>query len=224
VKFRVELAVDIMETSGIAHLLPSLPERYIDRDEVTEPVTPEGWFGGVRAPLEVEIGCGNGRFLQRACATRPDHLFIGVERALTYARLAQERVLKYQMANVRIVRTDAVRLLTERVPENAIHTLHVYFTDPWPKRKHAKRRLFQTPFLETVHRVMRPGGMVRVKVDLFWYFEEIFGRFERSPFFRVVSTSMDTERERNVRDVTGFEDKALRRKGATFALDMANVK
>jgi len=169
-------------------------------------------------PVEIEVGCGNGRYLRRAAGERPGHLFIGIERSLSYARKAQDRMVKYGVANVRIVRADATRFLAERIAPESVHTLHVYFTDPWPKNRHAKRRLFQTPFLETIHRILRPGGQVFIKVDLYWYFEEIFCRFEQSPWFTVAACGMETDPDRDLYEITGFEHKALVKKGAVFTL------
>ncbi|MBN1868042.1 tRNA (guanosine(46)-N7)-methyltransferase TrmB [Candidatus Sumerlaeota bacterium] len=197
-------------------------ERFFERDELPKPLDWEAEFGA-RAPVEVEIGCGNGRFLRRAAEDRPDTLFLGIERALKYARLANERMIKYGIGNVRIVRADAARFLADRVPESSVDALHVYFTDPWPKKRHVKRRLFQTPFLDTVHRILRPGAPVWIKVDLFWYFEEILGRFERSPHFRVTANSVESDPTRDVYETTGFEQKALRMKGIVFALRAENL-
>jgi tRNA (guanine-N7-)-methyltransferase len=169
-------------------------------------------------PVEIEVGCGNGRYLRRAACERPGHLFIGIERSLSYARKAQDRMVKYGVGNVRIVRADASCFLAERIAPESVHTLHVYFTDPWPKNRHAKRRLFQTPFLETIHRILRPGGQVFIKVDLYWYFEEIFCRFEQSPWFTVAACGMETDPDRDLYEITGFEHKALVKKGAVFTL------
>ncbi len=169
-------------------------------------------------PVEFEIGCGNGRFLSRAATERPDSLFIGVERCRKYARFARDRMLKYGIGNVRIIYGDAIKVLAHHMPADSIDALHVYFPDPWPKRKHAKRRLFQQPFFEMLHRVLSPDARVHVKVDLFWYFEEILCRFERTPRFQVLANGMEDDADRDLTDITGFEQKALRRKGRIFHL------
>lgn len=177
---------------------------------------------GIDAPVEVEIGCGNGRFLRRAAPEQPDHLFFGVERSHKYARMARDRMVKYGVANARICRADATDFLASRVVDGSIDTLHVYFTDPWPKTRHAKRRLFQTPFLESIHRVLRPGGRLHIKVDLRWYFEEILARFERSPHFRVVANGTEAGRNRTLLELTGFEDQALKKRGLVYFIEVEN--
>ena len=196
---------------------PEPLERFLEPEELGRPIDWPGLFGA-SGPVEIEIGCGNGRYLRRACAERPGHLFLGIERALKYARAARDRMVKHGVANARIVRADATRLLHDQVAPGSVHTLHAYFPDPWPKRRHAKRRLFQPPFLETMHRALRPGGSVFIKVDLWWWFAEVLGRFEASDRFRVVGNGVDTDRERELVEITGFEQKALRTKGAVFWL------
>ena len=203
------------QTDTLSLLRPA--EKPFEAEEISKPLDWEAFFG-VSAPVEIEIGCGNGRFLRRVAGEQSDTLFLGIERTPKYARLANERMLKHGIGNVRVVRADATRFLADRVPDESVTALHVYFTDPWPKKRHAKRRLFQTPFLETIHRILRPGASVWIKVDLFWYFEEILGRFERSPHFRVVATSVEADPTRDLYEITGFEQKALRMKGRVFAL------
>lgn len=178
---------------------------------------------GVDAPVEIEVGCGNGRFLQRAAPERPDHLFLGIERNLKYAGLARDRMVKYGIGNVRICRADATRFLASAIAPGTVHAVHIYFTDPWPKKRHAKRRLVQTPFLETLHRILRPGGLVHVKVDLFWYFEEIAGRFDASPHFRVIANGVEADRRKQDRETTAFERRALLKQGSVFYLSAQNL-
>ena len=216
-------------TSTGAGLSPDVSPRVFLTEDLDSPLDTVELFalqaprpGIAPPPLELEIGCGNGRYIRRAAAERPEHLFLGIERSLGYARRARDRMVKYGVGNARILRADATRFLATHMPPASVHTLHVYFTDPWPKRRHAKRRLFQTPFLETVHRTLRPGGRIFVKVDLFWYFEEILCRFDASPHFRILSNGSDHDRNRDHYDITGFEQKALAKKGAIYYMVAEN--
>ncbi|MFP4380382.1 MAG: tRNA (guanosine(46)-N7)-methyltransferase TrmB [Candidatus Sumerlaeia bacterium] len=204
----------------------SLPEReacpdFFESENLPRPIDWADFFG-VDAPVEVEVGCGNGRYLRRAAEERPGHLFFGIERSLSYARKARDRMVKYDIGNACIVKGDATQILADHIADGSVHTLHVYFTDPWPKKRHGKRRLFQTPFIETCHRILRPGGQIFIKVDLFWYFEEIAGRFENSPHFRVIETATETDPNRDLYDITGFEHKALVKKGAVYLITALN--
>ncbi|HBF34275.1 TPA: tRNA (guanine-N7)-methyltransferase, partial [Candidatus Sumerlaeota bacterium] len=87
---------------------------------------------------------------------------IGIERSLSYARKTRDRMLKYCIGNARVVRGNAWQCLKDHIQPESVHAVHVYFTDPWPKSKHAKRRIFQPFFLETLHRVLKPGSLVCV--------------------------------------------------------------
>lgn len=223
-----ELAAPLDWTELFGPRTPNRPEK--DGEEPDgENRTPDGedpTTGPLTIPprpiVEVEVGCGNGRYLRRGAEERPDHLFVGIERSLGYARKARDRMVKYGVGNARIVRGDATKFLASHFADGSIHTLHVYFTDPWPKRKHGKRRLFQTPFFETMRRTMRPGGRVYVKVDLFWYFEEILCRFDSSPHFRTIECGVDRDCNRDLYEITGFEQKALAKKGRVFFIVAEN--
>jgi tRNA (guanine-N(7)-)-methyltransferase len=203
-------------------------EKVYEPDDLLAPIVWVNFFSdnGARAqaealplpPVEVEIGCGNGRFLCRASAERPAHLFVGIERSEAFARRSRDRMVKHGVANVRIVRADAPTFLESHFSPGSLHDLHVYFTDPWPKRRHARRRIFQPTFIEQLHRLLRPGGRVFVKVDLHWYFEEIFGRFETSAGFEVVACGMDARRHWDILETTCFEQKALAKTGRTYYL------
>ena len=201
---------------------PGATGGFLEIREMVRPVRWEDLFGA-EAPVEVEIGCGNGRYLRRAAGERPGHVFLGVERSLSYARRAHERKAKYAVANARVLRGDAARFLSDYAPPGSIHTLHAYFPDPWPKRRHAKRRLLQPAFLETARRALRPGGLFLLKVDIWWHFEEILCRFERSRGFEVTSNGADVDSGGDLYHLTGFEQKALSRKGVVYRMEARRV-
>jgi tRNA (guanine-N7-)-methyltransferase len=175
------------------------------------------------APLEIEVGTGNGRYLKRAAQERPGHLFLGLERSLSFARKTRDRMVKYGIGNARVIRGHAWQCLRDHILPESVHAVHVYFTDPWPKSKHAKRRIFQPDFLKTLHRILKPGSPVFIKVDLCWYFEEILGTFERSPLFNVTRCGSDEEVNKAVHEVTAYEQKGLNKRGRTFYLAAEKV-
>ncbi len=123
--------------------------------------------------VEIEIGSGKGTFLLAAAAEFPDHNFIGIEWARAYCDFAADRVRRHQLPNARLVRADANWWIRAHVPDQSISALHVYFPDPWPKARHHKRRLIQTPFLSQAARILIPGGMLRIVTDHAGYFEHI---------------------------------------------------
>lgn len=132
------------------------------------------WGGLFRddRPRELEIGSGKGLFLTRAGQARADRNFVGIELARKYARRAAERIAKTGLANVRVIWGDARRLVTQSVPTACVEAVHVYFPDPWWKKRHKKRRLMQSGFIEQLVRVLRAGGLLHFTSDVESYFQE----------------------------------------------------
>jgi tRNA (guanine-N7-)-methyltransferase len=121
-------------------------------------------------PVELEIGAGKGTFLLGIAQARPEHNYIGIEWARAYAEFAADRLRRHQTNNARIVHGEAAWWVRCHVPDASLAALHVYFPDPWPKTRHHKRRLIQLPFLKEVHRVLIPGGKLRLVTDHADYF------------------------------------------------------
>jgi tRNA (guanine-N7-)-methyltransferase len=139
-------------------------------DELPRPWRLESLFGRT-APLEVEIGSGKGLFLRRAAAARPDHDFLGTEVRQKYARFAAAALAKAGLSNAVVVQGDAMRLMAEVLGDASVVAVHVYFPDPWWKKRHKKRRVLQEPFLRDVERTLVPGGKFHFWTDV----EEYFG-------------------------------------------------
>jgi tRNA (guanine-N7-)-methyltransferase len=116
-------------------------------------------------PVELEVGVGKGRFILLAAVARPEVNFLGVERARRFFAQAVERVGKRALTNVRLVWADATTLLAERIPDRSLAGCHVYFPDPWPKKRHHKRRFIRPETLTELARVLRPEALLRVVTD-----------------------------------------------------------
>jgi tRNA (guanine-N7-)-methyltransferase len=129
-------------------------------------------FGNSK-PVEMEIGSGKGTFLVEQAKARPDVNFFGIEYARWFWRYASDRLRRAGCTNARTVRAEAIFFLTEFVPDSSLSVLHVYFPDPWPKKRHHKRRLIQPPFMQQAMRVLIPGGRLQVVTDHKDYFEQI---------------------------------------------------
>jgi tRNA (guanine-N7-)-methyltransferase len=119
--------------------------------------------------LEVEVGSGKGLFLTQAAAVRPEHDFLGVEISAKYARFCAARLAKRDLANARLVHGDAQKLLAD-LPDGSVADVHVYFPDPWWKKRHKKRRVINEVFLQNVQRVLEAGGRLHFWTDVEEYF------------------------------------------------------
>ena len=101
----------------------------------------DGKIGFVRifgraGPVHIEIGTGKAAFLLNQALAQPDDNFLGIERAGRYYRYAVDRIGRWGLSNVRLIRTDAAIFLADFVPDNSTDCLHIYFPDPWPKKRH----------------------------------------------------------------------------------------
>ncbi|MFO0788742.1 MAG: tRNA (guanosine(46)-N7)-methyltransferase TrmB [Pirellulales bacterium] len=137
---------------------------------------PRPWDAGVlferAAPLEVEVGSGKGLFMLSAAAKNAAHNFLGIEIATKYARFAAARLAKAGLTNAVMVHGDAQPIFAELLPENSLAAVHVYFPDPWWKKRHAKRRVLNEVFVHQVERVLVPGGALHYWTDVRERFEE----------------------------------------------------
>ena len=122
-------------------------------------------------PVEVELGIGKGRFAIDAAARNPQLNYVGVERAAKYLRLAESRTLRRGLENIRFARVDAHEFVEFFVASESLRAVHLYFPDPWPKKRHHKRRLFREDFLREVERTLEPGGLLWLATDHAEYFE-----------------------------------------------------
>jgi tRNA (guanine-N7-)-methyltransferase len=123
------------------------------------------------APLEIDLGCGDGSFILGMAEHYPDRNFLAVERLLGRVRKVCKRSHKMDLKNLKVLRLESLYTLEWLLPESCVDRLHLLCPDPWPKAKHHRRRLFQEPFLNAVVRVLKPGGEFLFKTDHEEYFE-----------------------------------------------------
>ncbi len=148
--------------------LPPLPDE-IAADPLAGRIDPRNWFPTRRdnpsRPFEIEIGSGKGTFLLEQATAQPGTDFLGIEWAREFYLYTADRVRRRQLPNVRVLHTDATEFLRWRVPDGIVDVVHLYFSDPWPKPRHHKKRVVQDRFLADVRRVLKPGGELRVVTD-----------------------------------------------------------
>lgn len=146
-----------------------LKQSLLVRDELAETFDAAAIFGRI-APLEIEIGTGKGLFLQTSAAAHTDRDFLGIEIVGKYARFTASRLVKDELANARILHGDGVAFL-KTVPTESVNALHVYFPDPWWKKRHRRRRVMNEALFEAADRVLVPGGKLHFWTDVKEYFD-----------------------------------------------------
>ena len=121
-------------------------------------------------PVEVEIGTGKAGFLLQSAQSHPQRNFLGIEWARKFYRLAADRLRRWNVTNARMLRTDADHFIRVLCPPESLHALHVYHPDPWPKKRHHKRRLFNARFVDAAVACLIDGGRLAVQTDHAEYF------------------------------------------------------
>ncbi len=127
-------------------------------------------FGNANRVI-LEIGSGKGRFLIASATEQPDVNIIGIEKSLHYHRVIRDRVLKRGLRNVRLINFDAFPILREMIPDSSLSEIHIYFPDPWPRKREQKRRIIRPEALAEMRRALVPGGSGIYVTDHRDYFE-----------------------------------------------------
>ena len=140
------------------------------------------------APLEVELGSGDGSFLVAYARQHPEHNFLGVERLLGRIRKTARKSVRAGLTNLRGVRIESSYLLEFLLPRNSVSALHIYFPDPWPKRKHLRHRLINERFPILASQALVPGGRIYLRTDHLGYYAQMLEVFRPCALYRPVDT------------------------------------
>lgn len=158
-------------------------------------------------PVELEIGSGKGLFLINAASSVTGHNFLGVELARKYARMAALRLARRQLANAKIWRGDARLIIGRLVPEASLRVVHVYFPDPWWKKRHKKRRVFTAELVVQIGQALQPGGELKIASDVEEYFILMQSLIAGDPRFREQAVPAITDAAHELDYLTNFERK-----------------
>ena len=139
---------------------------------------------GREAPVVLEVGFGMGETTARIAAENPGIDYLGVEVHTPGVGSLLKRIEADALANVRIVQHDVVEVMRDMVPASSLAAIHVFFPDPWPKKRHHKRRLLQPGFVALATSRLAPGGIFHVATDWQQYAEEVLEVLSRTPGLR----------------------------------------
>lgn len=121
----------------------------------------------------MDVGCGKGKFLIERALAFPRTQFIGIERHWRWVKLARARANQRGLVNLQIVEADVREFARSVLPPESVNVFHIYFPDPWPKRKHRRRRLVTAEFLELLHERLKPTGLIELLTDDLDYRDEM---------------------------------------------------
>ncbi len=149
---------------------------------------------GRKNSVHIEIGSGKGTFLLNQAKAQPETNFLGIEWANKYYRHAVDRIGRWAIENVRIIRADAAVFITDFLPDKSVDCFHIYFPDPWQKKRHHKRRFVNQANLDQMLRCLTPAGTIRMATDHPDYYQvmtEVIksnnSRLEKIDFFPTAS-------------------------------------
>lgn len=181
---------------------------------------------GRSGPVEMEVGSGKGTFLLTEAKTFPEKSFFGIEWANKYYKYAVDRIGRRQLWNVRLMRTDAATFISEHMPDTSIDVFHLYFPDPWPKKKHHRRRFFCDENLAQLRRILKPDGIINIATDHAGYFEqmtEVAGRAIEQGYFKEIDFIRPAGAENGETVGTNYERKYMKEGRSTYTLALQKI-
>src|SRR5437773_6899006 len=154
------------------------------------------------ASVEIDLGCGDGTFLTAMARENPAHNFLGIERLLGRVHSVCRKIVRLDLKNVRVLRMESSHAVTNLLPVGSVTAFHLLFPDPWPKRRHHRRRAFNHEFLFSIHRALIAGGLFHIATDHTEYFQQIEKVIAEADIFV-------TSREQKNFPSTAFEQKFI---------------
>ena len=147
-----------------------VPPRLVALESLTDHLDLDGIFGR-KVPLQVDLGCGDGSFLCALAQRMPDKNFLGIERLLNRVRTSARKAAGLE--NVRVLRMESLYTVRYLLPAESVERFYLLFPDPWPKRRHHRRRIVTPDFLCSIYAALVKGGSIYVATDEVDYFEMI---------------------------------------------------
>lgn len=166
-------------------------------------------FGRV-APVTLEIGFGNGASLAQMAAAAPERDFIGIEVHTPGVGHLLKLIGEQGLQNVRVMNTDAVEILQQRIPAQSLDRVQLFFPDPWHKKKHHKRRIVQLPFVNLLASRLQTGGVFHMATDWEHYATHMAEVMQTSPDFLNLAPQAPYSPRPATRPLTKFENRGLK--------------
>ena len=161
-------------------------------------------------PVHLEIGFGNGQTLTSMAAALPDTNYIGIEVHRPGVGNALLQIEKMALTNVRVICEDAVEVLTHNIPNQSLAAVYIFFPDPWHKKKHHKRRLVQTEFINLVKQKLNTGGRLHMATDWEAYAQHMMQVMNEVVGFINLAGVGQYSTKPDYRPLTKFEQRGLR--------------
>ena len=165
-----------------------VPSRLVAVESLTDHLDLDKIFG-TKAPLHVDLGCGDGLFLCALAQRVPDKNFLGIERLLNRVRISARKAAT--LDNVRLLRMESSYAVRYLLPTESVERFYLLFPDPWPKRRHHRRRIVTPDFLSSIDSALQRSGSIYIATDDVDYFRKIKQLAESNPGFAIGVADVD---------------------------------
>jgi len=176
---------------------------------------------GRRADTVLEIGCGMGETTAQIAAAQPDRDFLGIEVHAPGVGALLSRIDALGLTNVRVIRHDAVEVVANMIAPGSLAAIHVFFPDPWPKKRHHKRRLLKPAFVHELALRLAPGGRLHIATDWEDYANEMLATLGAEALLRNAADGFSPRPE--ARPLTKFEARGHKLGHASFDLVFTRI-
>lgn len=171
-------------------MIELIPESYVARLDLPK------IFGQV-APLHVDLGCGDGSFLVTLAERYPEKNFLGIERMTGRVAKACRKAAKIDSSgrtgNIRVLHLETSYAVRYLLPEESVEKFYLLFPDPWPKRRHQRRRVVSSDFLHWIHRALGPDGAFKIATDRHDYFQQMQRLMQEDSRFEIINAGDDAD-------------------------------
>lgn len=179
---------------------------FLTLHDLEGPISWPEFFGNAN-PVEIDVGSGRGLFLVNSATAHPEINYLGIELDYREGRHGARRLKKRDLTNARVLGGDVREAFLKHIPPASVSAVHVYFPDPWWKRKHRRRRVFTDEFADLAATALRPGGLLHSWTDVEEYFGVISGLMDHHERFETLPPPSERDPEHDMDFQTSFERK-----------------